>query len=305
MADNTLIFASSISPGLAELEAIVLARSIRTFAGRFSESPIWFLRPEAELGSEQEIESQLHDLDALLIPYNAGKAVLAFPFGRKVLASASAEKLAEPLTDILVWMDVDSIVLNEPLPLILENQVVLGYRPVDHTLIGSPFDAPIDPFWERIYRRCQVSDADLFPMTTSVDMKTIRPYFNAGMLAVRPKRRLLRLWRDRFLDNFLFPPFKEFYAANILYKIFIHQAVLAGVVLSVLDREEIAELPPTLNYPLHMHGKYPASSRPSHIDELLSCRYDTLFQDQEWRGELPAREPFASWLDDQVRLLST
>lgn len=285
------------------MEAVLLARSIRTFAGRFSDSPVWFLVPESEQGIQEETERRLLDLDARLVPHSIDTRILAFLFGGKVLSSASAEALAESEADLLVWMDVDSMILNEPVSLILDDRASLGYRPVDHTLIGSPIDEPIDLFWDHIYRRCLVSEADLFPMTTSVDENIIRPYFNAGMLVVRPGRRLLRKWRDRFLEIYRDPPFEAFYADNILTKIFFHQAVLAGVVLSALDRDDLIELPPSVNYPLHMHDQYPASSRPSHIDELVTCRYDTLFQSPDWREKIPVREPFTSWLNDQVRAM--
>jgi hypothetical protein len=298
-----LIFACSISPGASELEAVILARSIRTFAGRFSDSPVWFLVSESDQVIQEETERRLLDLDARLIPHSVEAPVLTFPFALKVVASATAEALAEPKADLLVWMDVDSLILNEPVSLILDGPASLGYRPVDHTLIGSPIDEPADRFWDHIYRSCHVSEADLFPMTTSVDENIIRPYFNAGMLVVRPKRRLLRKWRDRFLDIYQGPPFEAFYTENILTKIFFHQAILAGVVLSALDRDELKELPPSVNYPLHMHDQYPSSSRPSYIDELETCRYDTLFQSPDWREKMLIREPLASWLDDQVRAM--
>lgn len=286
------------------MEAIILARSIRTFAGRFSDSPVWILLPESEKGIQEETERTLLDLDARLIPYAVDGQLLAFPCGGKVMASAAAEALAEDKAEVLVWMDADSMVLNEPVPLILDDRASLGYRPVDHTLIGSPIDEPIDHFWEHIYRRCHVTDAALFPMTTTVDEKTIRPYFNAGMLVVRPERRLLRRWRDRFLKIYRDPLFEALYTENILTKIFIHQAVLAGVVLSTLDHDDLTELPPSINYPLHMHDQYPASSRPSYVDELVTCRYDTLFQSPNWREKIPTKEPFTSWLEDQVRAMA-
>lgn len=62
----------------------------------------------------------------------------------------------------------------------------LGCRPLDHALIASPFDQPINHFGERIYKDCHVDVTRLFPMTTSVDENVIRPYFYAGMLVTHP-----------------------------------------------------------------------------------------------------------------------
>ena len=123
-----------------------------------------------------------------------------FPFAVKVFAAAAAESLARGQADYLAWMDSDSIVVSEPKALLLSDGKDLGYRPVDHTLIGSPYDAPIDRFWESIYRHCGVPESRgfPFPMVTSVDERRIRPYFNAGLLVVRPERGLLQSWRERF-----------------------------------------------------------------------------------------------------------
>ena len=68
-------------------------------------------------------------------------------------------------------------------------------------------------------------------MKTHVDGNTIRPYFNAGHLAVRPEKRLLRKWSETFLELYKAPEFQRFYADG-RYRIFMHQAVLSGVILA-------------------------------------------------------------------------
>ena len=70
--------------------------------------------------------------------------------------------------------------------LLLSPDEALGYRPVDHTMIGSPFDEPLDPFWSLIYEHCSVPAERVFPMTASGDHRVLRPYFNAGMQVVDP-----------------------------------------------------------------------------------------------------------------------
>lgn len=300
---NELIFASTLIPGESESRALILARSIRAFAGRLALSPIWFFLPAPAGPLNDDARDELLKLEVRLITFPIAEALLDYPFGGKVIASAEAETMAEAEAANLAWMDVDSIVINEPAPYLLENGIALGYRPVDHTLIGSPFDEPADAFWRFLYGRFQVDAESLFPMTTTVDRRTIRPYFNAGLLLVRPGRALLRKWRQRFLELYVDPALERFYDESILYKLFLHQAILAGVIISTLNHEELVELPPTINYPLHMHDQVPPDAKPRFIDDLVSCRYDTLFDAPGGLSSIAAREPFMSWLAGQAALL--
>ena len=293
------IFACLAPPGDGAREALLLARSIRHFAGNRAGNPIWVLIPEAEDKLAPHIEADFRSLHVRLIPFALGEDAHTFPFAAKTLAAAEAEALAEDQAPLLVWMDRDSIILQEPGALRLPQDRVLGYRPVDHTLIGSLYDSPVDDFWQLVYSLCGVPAERLFPMIASVDEKRIRPYFNAGMLVVRPERHLLRSWAGNFERLFLAPEFEPFYQQDILYRIFMHQAILAGTILSACDQDELYQLSHLINYPLHMHRSYPPDRRPARMNDLISCRTDTLFQDPAWDADVVIDEPLKGWLNDQ------
>jgi len=296
---KNLIFAFLAASGSSELQAWILAGSIRAFAGEFSDSPVWALLPEGEKSISEASRAKLASLNARLVPFGIDRSALGFPFAGKVYASAAAEALAHGQTDLLVWMDSDSIVISDPKKLLLQEGKNLGYRPVDHTLIGSPYNEPIDSFWELIYRCCNVPEGRLFPMTATVDENVIRPYFNAGMLVVRPERGLLRSWCDNF-GLWRESCFEQFYRGSVLYRIFLHQAALAGTILASMGRQEMQELSYLINYPLHMHAQYPAGRRPKYMNELITCRYDVFFEDPNWREVFPVKEPLKSWLGERL-----
>jgi hypothetical protein len=297
----SLIFAASAATRRSGQEAIILAQSIRTFAGRFADCPVWVLIPDSKHGIEVKNQRQLLELESQVIAFPIEERVLDFPLASKVVAAAAAEQLADGEGEILAWMDVDSLVIDEPDLMVLDQGTKLGYRPVDHTLIGSRYDEPVDPFWNLIYRFCRVSEDRLFPMTTTVDQVVIRPYFNAGLLVTRPELGLLRRWRDSFLDFYREPVWDKFFEESVLYRIFLHQAILAGVILTTVDHDEIIELSSRLNYPLHMHLQYPPSARAKSVDDLVSCRYDILLKDPEWQSKIPVGERFYRWLETQLQ----
>jgi hypothetical protein len=301
---NRLIFSTLLEDKGDVSRALLLAESIRAYAGDLSPAPIWvFLSKSVEQLSNQS-RAQFDALEVDLHPFQVDSQAASFPFAKKVVASAAAETLAAGKTALLVWMDPGSMVINEPRGMLLEAEEKLGCRPVDHLLIGPAFDKPLDPFWQSIFADCGVRQEALFPMTTSTDQVEMYPYINAGMLVVRPENKLLRSWRDTFLGMYLEPRYQDFYRSNRLYRIFIHQAVLAGCILSTFKQADIVELPYLVNYPLHMHTQYPIDRRPRFINELVSFRYEDFFTDPNWQEVIQVKEPQKSWLKERQHLFT-
>ena len=294
---NRLLFASLALPNLTATQSVLLARSIRSFAGSAADSAIWLLVPEPSDRLAPAASQALSELDVAIQPVDLDPAAHAFPFAAKVFAAAAAEECADGRSSLLAFLDADSLILQEPSALLLPASASLGCRPVDLKLIGSPWDQPVDPFWALIYEHCGVQADQLWPVTTAADQQLIRAYFNAGLLVVRPERGLLRRWRDTFARLVLLPEFEPFYRQDPLYRIFMHQAVLAGVLMATLTPGEVAVLPSLVNYPLHLHARYPARDRPTRLNQIIACRYDTFFEDPDWRQAIAIDEPLRTWLD--------
>jgi len=296
---DELTFAFMLTPGETEREALMLAESIRAFAGDFRESPIRVLAPAVGPEVNQATREGLAALDARLIPFAVDRATLEFPFAGKIFAAAATEVEGE--TDTLAWMDVDSMVTGDAAELVLGADEQFGYRPVDHTLIGSRWDEPVDAFWRLIYAHCAVDVERLWPMIATVDEQRIRPYFNGGIVVVRPEFGLLQAWRDAFDELHRREAFEEFYARSSVYRSFIHQAALAGTVLGSLEPAAMRELSPRVAYPLHMQDDYPPERRVERLDELVSTRYDVFFRDPDWERKLPASHGLRSWIVERRR----
>jgi hypothetical protein len=296
---NDLVFATTAASTAAARDALLWAKSIRAFGGRYAGAPIWLMIPERIERLPAPLRLDLDQARVRLLAFDVSEDEINFPFAGKTIAAGFAEHLAEERADFLVWMDRDSLVIQEPGLLILPENTCFGFRPVDHTLIGSPAAEPPDAFWELIYNYCAVDGQHVKPVLTSVDEKMIRPYYNAGMLVVRPQRKLLQIWADNFKTFYTLPAFSSFYEQDFLYRLFIHQAVLAGTMLAETQDEERHELPYLVNYPLHMHSSYPASRRPDKLNDVISFRYDTLADEPHWETVIAIDEPLQSWLKEQ------
>ncbi|MFX0170734.1 MAG: hypothetical protein ACFE9L_02320 [Candidatus Hodarchaeota archaeon] len=293
-----LVFAC-VSSGL-DIETQIFVASIRRFSGILSESPIWIFTPRSENEIPQDIRKRFHNFGVKVISLTIDPEITKFPFASYVFATATAESFVKDKTEILAWMLPDTLVLNEPKHFLLARDKNIGYRPVHHTLVGSIYNEPIDPFWELLYRKCNVTEDKIFPMKTHVDNNTLRPYFNAGFLIVRPEKGLLLSWWKLFKELYPDPSFKEFYNKDEHYRIFIHQAVLAGVILSTMQKQELQELPFSYNYPLHLYHESPNEYRPESIIDLITARYENV----EWLEKVPIQEPLKSWLKNQIESFS-
>ena len=233
--------------------------------------------------------------------FDPEKPALRFPFVPDARAAALAEARALSRAEILVWLSTNTLVLQEPGHFYMPTSKHLAYRPVHHMLIGSPYEKPLDRFWEKIYRHCHVPDDRIFPMNTHVDNNVIRPYFNAGILVTRPGDGLLQSWCDTFLRLYQHEEFRELYEHDKRYTIFMHQAVLSGVILSRCTRDELQELPPVYNYPLHLFDEDATPNRPSKLEELVTVRHEGFYKDPRWSENMPAGKNLKTWLETVLK----
>jgi hypothetical protein len=280
--------------------AILLFESLRAFGGQLADAPCMLLLPETEGPLPAEAASRLERLSVRPVPFSLDEEARRFPLASLAYAAAEAESRADGTAETLAWMVEDTLVLNPPTPFLLPENVCLACRPVHHTKIGSIYGKPPDGFWSLIYRHCGVDEERLFPMETCTRDNVLRPYFNAGLLVVRPDRRLLRTWRNCFESLHRRPEFEPFYEQDVAYRIFMHQAVLAGVALSMLERDELRQLLETVNYPLHLHSEYPSEHQPGALNELITCRYERIEDLRNSLKVIPAREPLKRWLDEKL-----
>jgi len=216
------------------------------------------------------------------------------------MAAAQAESMASGQASFIAWLNPNTIVLQEPRDFLLHDTKTLGFKPVHHILLGSRYNEPLDSFWTLIYSYCKVPENRVVPMMTQVEGEKIRPYINSGLLVIRPERGLLSAWRDAFLEAYQEPEFREFYQQDERYVIFIHQAMLSGVILSMLPTEEMQELPQTYNYPLHLHAEDITGTRPSGLEELVTVRHEGFYKDSNWSKKMLAGELIKQWIADRL-----
>lgn len=295
-------FAFKINAGIDEKFALILAQSIRLYGGTHKASPIYAMVPAYDQAKLNPFNvTALHKLDVEIVPFEYYSSEQFIYYTTKSMAAGAAEAHAAGKIDQLIYTDVEFLYLNDPTLMALPKSKKLGIRPVDIKNISSFWDYPLDDFWSSIYRLLKVPDRNVFPIISSVDFVKLRAYFNACLLTVKPEDGLLQKWSAnlaRLRDNLVW---NQFFERDEQYRIFLHQAILSGTVLSELTEEEIELYPVQVNFPLHFYPRHP--HKPEWINDLITCRLDMLSADNCWKTWLPMKEPLRNWLVSQIELL--
>jgi hypothetical protein len=293
-----VMFASLAASPTSFRKIRVLLDSLKDFGGKLFRTPLVVLHPDS-LDVTVEDARLLKLPDVHMIPFRISNEEMDFPLAVVAIGAAAAEKAVAGKAENLVWLLEDTLVLKSPSAFVLPAWMQYAYRPVHHTKIGSLWKAPPDGFWTAIYRHCKVEPHHLFPMDTCVRDNTIRPYFNAGCHATRPQNGLFSCWCELFRSLYRHPDFRPFFA-NPLYRVFMHQAVLAGVVLSSFSPAQLYELPESYNYPLHLHADYPPEFRPTKLNDLVTCRYETFDELKKILEYIAVDEPIKTWILSRI-----
>ena len=276
----------------------VMIESIQAFAGRFKDAPIWIYLTEGLLASESDLLPTIESLGAEFRLGEAPEEATWFYPSRKVFASAQAEAAAAGKADILAWLDVDTIFLQEPGEFLLPKAKSLGYRPVMHRNISPLYKEPLDDFWKRAYDNMSTPESLAFPMVTVADGDMVRPYINAGCLVVRPERGLLRKWAETFPLLYKDPVLKEMCRQDERKRIFIHQVALSGAVMKHLGRGEMLELSDKINYPIFFREMFGAKRDFHNIKDAVTIRYESFFDSAppDWDKVLSGPPDRIAWL---------
>lgn len=300
MPKPRLIFASYAHDNDDLHWAAVMFESIDSFTGRYKSLPRWLYlvdsSPQLESLAVKMQPRYGYIIKRSVTPTQASDLFYA----GKVYASTVAENEAAGQCAYLAWLDPDIVFVKPPESFDLPENIALGYRPVMHQLIGSSYDQPPDQFWSRLYSLLNVHDSTMFPMITPVGESKIRPYFNAGMIIVRPEKGILRGWPVAFEKLYRDSTIMAMVNSDKLKAIFLHQAALAGNILTKIGRAEMLELPPTYNYPLNLADKYPPDKKPQSLDNLMMFRHDGRFTTAEDFAKVDDGSKIIAWLKQRL-----
>lgn len=293
--NQRIVFAFHYQPGITSREAALLVSSFRRFAGEYTRFPL--LAVAVLPSNELDLPREPWQSDVTLLPYSLPEELPALPLAEKPYAAAFAESQLQHRTDVLVWMDADTLFFNPPTLLDLAPGKRVAIPPVHKTLISAQTAKPLNSYWRTIYAQCGANLKELPAVTSLADQQSVFAHFNAGLIAVRPESHLLAQWQANFTRLCKDEEITQYYGQDSRYRLFIHQAALAGTIVSSVPREKIELLPREYNYPLHLHTEMPAAQKVQALDPLVTARYED-YDPPFWFTELPCGDTVRSWLEE-------
>lgn len=280
--------------------SLILAESVRKFAGALSDVPIRIFIPSglapAIAGQKERLAGLDVEVSEVPVPDEASSYIL----GAKPFLAAQAEREAGG-TDLVAILAPNTIMLRSPTAFLLPQGITLGYSTVHHQNIGSPASEPSDAFWNRLYRVLGVSDQDVFTNETLADKVTVRFYFNAGSFVVRPAQGLMEAWAAAF-QKLIDDPVMAELCAEGPRNVFLHQAALAGVALKRLRPPQTEELPDSYSYPLFFERFHGGLLTFDSLEDVVTMRYEFRSEDLPagWEAQVGGPPEVLTWIAAQL-----
>lgn len=270
MTPCRLAFVICTEAGRLERQSLVLAQSIRTFAGKLRNASIYSFQPRAGFAISPFTAGEFTRLGVIHRDDVLNERYRHYPFANKPLVAAFAEQLFSE--EFLVFVDSDMVFFQEPARLLLDAGVDVAVRPVDIKNVGT--DGKSDEnqrYWAQLAAEFQIPC--FCRVTTTVDRQEILGYWNTGLVSVRRSAGIFTAWKENF---------KTAYALGILPGDpgYLEQSILAATIQAL--GVAVAELPPRYNYPLHLQERIPAPTRITSFRRMTSAHYHDLFEASNW-----------------------
>jgi hypothetical protein len=276
MSDRMLIaFLICTEPGRLEGQSILLAESIRKFAGSMKDTPIYSFHPRAGNPIALQTQKKFDQLGVIheQIPLNV--EFHDYYLANKPFVCAHAEQVID--ADILVFLDSDKCIFQAPEAFFLPDGYNVGLRPEYGRGIGSCGKGDRNEvYWQTLYDLFEVQQ-EIY-VTTPIGNKRIRGYWNSGMVVVRRSAGIFSAWKENFIKvmHLGIQPVQGNYM--------VEQSLLSITVCAL--NQSIYTLPSSYSYPLPLHNRLSKDCKIDLFDNIVSIHYFNMFFFDNWKSRL-------------------
>ena len=296
-------FVIVMEKGELEAKTTLLVESIRRLPS-LQTCPIFVVQPRAGELPSHTSASLLARLNSHYIYADLNKTWRHHGPMNKVYASALVEPYVEDTVETLLFLDSDLLFVTEPDGLALQGEEIAAVAPIAQQRVGKVgqlVEEPLNGYWQMIYDACGVKGSPEWFVTTTIDHRRILPYFNSGVVAVRPTAGIFRKWQEN-VERVAKDPRSQQYGEKSREFFFLDQTMLAGTLTAELAANQIRVMDHHFNYPLPAHNLLPSTSRVSHLEEISILHYHAAFSNLYWMDDIQVAEPLASWLLSRLPL---
>jgi lipopolysaccharide biosynthesis glycosyltransferase len=294
-------FIACVEQGYLEDQVKLLCRSIRHYGGRYRDCPIYTFQPREGTEISPETLATLKDLNVTHITETLNSVYSSYPIGNKIFVCAWAERYLTE--EILVFLDSDTMLCNEPDAFDLPSHVIAAVRPVDKKGQGSAGERDSnDSYWQRLYEICGVQARPF--VRTTIKQDEIRAYFNAGLIVGRRSAGVFQQWKANFLKLMEASHIPTRGEKNKVKLNNMDQLSLAAILSDMMPA--VTLLDERYNYPLPLRAASKAKLSTAQLSDLVHIHYHRWFRKPNFlhlvRPPLDPNDEIFTWLEPQLPL---
>ena len=255
--------------GYLESNSKLLVSTIREFGGKYKDIPIVSYQPRKSKRISKDTIKFFEQNNVEYIDIELNIKYPNYPLANKPLICAHRESTSS--AEILIFLDSDVFIYNEPKELFefQDGDVIL--RPVDSKNIGTNNESDKNLlYWNKLYQILGINNRRF--VTTTVTNDRILEYYNSGHISTLTKNQLFNRWLENF-NKVMKKGFKP------VIPFFIEQSTFSATVSQM--ELNVRHLSKGYNYPLHKAEsiKNPNYSL-SDTDQIVSAHYHSIFKSQ-------------------------
>jgi len=271
-----------------------MIKSIRSNAGEYSNCMIYVVLAQPDETSGNSLAGE----NVILLSPEVDLVFLDYPLAIKAFSASIVEQEVNKNIRTLVWLDPGVIILNSPESLDLEGKYDVSLRPVSLVNdIGLPPGAEPNDYWSPIYNANKLDYKAVPTIETVVDAVRIQPYYNCEIYSVDPAKGICKEWAVQLEALLRDESYQKNTCTTPRRRLFLHQAVLSGIVASRVKSDRIKALPLTCSYPFNQHDLLAAEKKVSSLNRLSAVIFDYAWAgNSSWMDKIKTDEPLKSWL---------
>lgn len=293
---NGIAIVTYVSDNVDERSTRAFIKSVREFAGDYKNCSIYVV-----LADEENFPCEsLKDKNVVLLPLEMEEEFRNYPLAIKAFAAAQVEKIVKDDVVTLVWFDPATLVLNSLENLDLENKYDLAIRPV--TLlnnIGLKPHTPPDDYWTPIYNELALDYKNIPTVKTIADESEIQAYYNCEIFSVNPRLGFFQKWSELLTKFLRDEAYQKNACTTFQRRLFLHQAVLSGLINKFISPDKIKSLSLKSAYPFNQHDKLPVGKKVNSPNDLSAIIFDYAWErNPKWMDIVAVNEPLKTSLEN-------
>lgn len=273
---------------LIEDEALLLAKSIRTFSDKDNQYRIIAFNPGKSVLSP-EIVNELERNGIELQHLRLNQYFDFYPLSNKVFVSSYVEEKYGSEYEILMFLDSDIVVLK-PLDELFGNTFKIALKPESDNIVGLKHKESPNLFWQMLYDSANIKPDQSWNVVTTNDNIEIKAFYNSGVVVVKKGGDIFQTWKECFLKSITD---KRSFKIDYIKYYFIEQASLSMAIVKTMSKSDVLDLSNDYNYPLNPSDSMSKASDFSNISVLHHHQY---LYTHDWTNQFSKSIEEHQWL---------